>query len=48
LRQKGQGKKIDVINVNSLKQGYVEQRAYGAYIASIYQPKALFNLSIAA
>jgi len=26
----------------------VEQRAYGAYIASIYQPKALFDLSIAA
>ena len=24
LRQKGQGKKIDVINVNSPKQGYVE------------------------
>ena len=24
LCQKGQGKKIDVINVNSLKQGYVE------------------------
>jgi len=35
LRQKDQGKKIDVINVNSLKQGYVEQRACGAYIASI-------------
>jgi len=26
----------------------MEQRAYGAYITSIYQPKALFNLSIAA
>src|SRR6266581_762283 len=25
LRQKGQGKKIDIINVNSLKQGYMEQ-----------------------
>jgi len=48
LRQKGQGKKIDIINANSLKQGYIEQRAYRAYIASIYQPKALFNLSIAA
>jgi len=24
LRQKGQGKKINVININSLKQGYVE------------------------
>jgi len=36
LYQKGQGKKINVINVNSPKQGYVEQRARGAYIASIY------------
>jgi len=36
LCQKGQGKKINVINVNSLKQGYVEQRARGAYITSIY------------
>jgi len=35
LCQKGQGKKIDVINVNSPKQGYVEQRACGAYVASI-------------
>ena len=24
LRQKGQGKKINIINVNSLKQGYME------------------------
>jgi len=36
LSQKGQSKKINVINVNSLKQGYVEQRACGAYITSIY------------
>jgi len=36
LRQKGQGKKINIINANSLKQGYMEQRAYRAYIASIY------------
>jgi len=48
LRQKGQGRKINVINVNSLKQGYVEQRACGAYIAFICQPKASFDLSIAA
>ena len=39
---------IDVVNVNSPKQGYVEQRARGAYIASIYQPEASFNLSVAA
>jgi len=36
LRQKGQGKKINVIDVNSPKQGYIEQRAHRAYIASIY------------
>jgi len=48
LRQKGQGKKIDVINVNSPKQGYVEQRARGAYVASICQPEASFDLSVAA
>jgi hypothetical protein len=48
LRQKGQGKKIDVINVNSPKQGYIEQRARGAYVASICQPKASFDLSVAA
>ena len=44
LRQKGQGKKIDIVNVNSLKQGYVEQRARGAYVASICQPEASFDL----
>jgi len=36
LRQKGQGKKINVINVNSPKQGYVEQCTCGAYIVFIY------------
>ena len=48
LHQKGQGKKINIINVNSPKQGYVEQRAHEAYITSICQPKASFNLSVAA
>ena len=48
LRQKGQGKKIDVIDVNFPKLGYVEQRARKAYIASIYQPEALFNLFVTA
>ena len=36
LRQKGQSKKINVVNANSLKQRYMEQRAYRAYITSIY------------
>jgi hypothetical protein len=35
LRQKSQGKKIDVININSLKQGYMEQYACRVYIISI-------------
>ena len=48
LRQKGQGKKINVINVNSLKQGYMEQCACGAYVASICQPEASFNFFVAA
>jgi len=48
LRQKGQDRKINIININSLKQGYMEQRACGAYITFICQLKALFNLSIAA
>jgi hypothetical protein len=35
LRQKGQGKKINIINTKSLKQSYIEQHARGAYVASI-------------
>jgi hypothetical protein len=48
LRPKGQGKKINVVNTDSPKQDYVEQRARGAYIASICQPEASFDLSVAA
>src|SRR5271170_3478150 len=50
LRQKEQGKKIEQVNTSSLtfQQGYVEQRARGAYIASICQPEAAFDLSVAA
>jgi hypothetical protein len=35
LRQKGQGKRINVVDIDSIKQSYVEQRARGAYVASI-------------
>jgi hypothetical protein len=35
LRPKGQGKKINVVNVDSLTQGYVEQRPRRAYVAFI-------------
>jgi hypothetical protein len=50
LRQKKQDKKIKLIDVNApdAKQRYVEQRARGTYIASIYQSKAAFDLSITA
>jgi hypothetical protein len=50
LRQKGQAKKLQLIDVNApnAKQQYVEQRARGAYIASICQPEACFDLSSAA
>jgi len=47
LHQKGQGKKINIVNINSLKQGYVEQCVCGTYVTFICQPKASFNLSVA-
>jgi hypothetical protein len=50
LRQKGQAKRLEVVDSKSdtAKQQYVEQRARGAYIASICQPEACFDLSSAA
>jgi len=50
LTQKGQGAKIESIDTNAKdkQQQYVEQRARGAYIASICQPEAAFDLSTAA
>jgi hypothetical protein len=50
LRQKGQATKLQPIDANApnAKQQYVEQRARGAYIASICQPEACFDLSSAA
>jgi hypothetical protein len=51
LQQKEQGKKIQLINntnTTDFRQSYVEQRARGAYIASICQPEATFDLSVAA
>lgn len=48
--QKGQGTKLQVIEKTDPErnQKYVEQRARGAYIASICQPEAVFDLSVAA
>ncbi len=50
LTQKGQGTKIELVDLKSAdrKQIYVQQRARGAYIASICQPEAAFDLSVAA
>ena len=50
LRQKEQGKKLKLIDHKSkdLKQAYMEQRARGAYVATICQPEAAFDLSVAA
>lgn len=50
LTQKGQGVKIESIDTKAkdMQQQYVEQRARGAYIASICQPEAAFDLSTAA
>lgn len=51
ITQKGQGKRIEEVPLDdpsSLKQSYMQQRARGAYIASICQPEATFDLSVAA
>jgi hypothetical protein len=50
LQQKEQGKKIQLINNNTtdFRQSYVKQRTREAYIASICQPEATFDLSVAA
>jgi hypothetical protein len=50
LRQKEQGKKIKLIDINAsdARQRYIKQRARKTYVTSICQPKAAFNLSVAA
>ena len=50
LTQKGQGAKIEVVDLKATDraQKYMEQRARGAYIASICQLEASFDLSAAA
>ena len=47
--QKGQGRRLSTIKQSSsMKKDYVEQRARGAYLATICQPEATFDLSVAA
>jgi hypothetical protein len=50
LRQKGQGSKLKLVNVKAkdYAQQYLEQRARGAYLASVCQPEAAFDFSAAA
>jgi hypothetical protein len=50
LRQKEQGKKLQLVNTGAKKrdQQYLEQRARDAYLAFICQPKAAFDLSVTA
>lgn len=45
LRQKRQGEKLKIAHG---KQSYIQQRARGAYIATICQPEASFDLAAAA
>ncbi len=50
LHQKEQAKKLKLVDAKSenFKHEYMEQRARGAYIATICQPEAAFDLSVAA
>ncbi|TQN66825.1 hypothetical protein CSHISOI_08613 [Colletotrichum shisoi] len=50
LKQKGQGLKLETIDPKSVTAigDYVRQRARGAYIATVCQPEASFDLSTAA
>jgi len=50
LCQKKQGERLKLVSKDETVSGqqYVEQRARGAYIASICQPEASFDMSIAA
>ncbi len=50
MLQKGQGARLELININvrGYKKAYIEQRARGAYLTTIYQPEATFDLSVAA
>jgi hypothetical protein len=50
LQQKEQGKKLKTVNSKAKdpQHKYREQRARRAYIATICQPKAAFDLSVAA
>ncbi|EED22562.1 conserved hypothetical protein [Talaromyces stipitatus ATCC 10500] len=48
MRQKGQATKIEPVGTTDRAQKYIEQRARGAYLASICQPEASYDLAVAA
>lgn len=50
LLQKGQGQRLGLVDAKlaDFKQRYLEQRARGAYVASICQPEATYDMSVAA
>ena len=50
LCQKNQADKLQPIDFRNddYRQSYIEQRAYGVYIAIVYQPEASFDLLVAA
>jgi len=50
LRQKRQGDKLKQVDIKkpTYGQDYIEQRARGAYIATVCQPEASFDLLITA
>jgi hypothetical protein len=50
LRQKNQSSKLKLVDIKAkdYAQQYLEQRARGAYLASVCQPEAAFDLSAAA
>jgi hypothetical protein len=50
LRQKGQGSKLKLVDIKAkdYAQQYLEQQARDAYLASVCQPEAIFDLSAAA
>ncbi|EED12716.1 hypothetical protein TSTA_052390 [Talaromyces stipitatus ATCC 10500] len=47
LQQKGQAARIQPVGIEERAQKYIEQRARGAYLASICQPEAAYDLAVA-
>ncbi|CCE27873.1 uncharacterized protein CPUR_01347 [Claviceps purpurea 20.1] len=50
MTQKGQSDKLNLVafDATDMKQKYVEQRTRGAYVATVCQPEAVYDLAVAA